>query len=71
MKATLRAEFVNLPNILTYIRVADCDASAKKAESLGAEVCVPPTDIPTIGRFAVLRDPQGVVISVIRMEDNQ
>jgi predicted enzyme related to lactoylglutathione lyase len=40
-----------------YFGVADVDASAERAQSLGAQVLVPPTDIPD-GRFAVLMDPQ-------------
>ena len=39
--------------------------SVKLAESRGATVCVPLTDIPEVGRFAVLRDPQGEGIAVI------
>lgn len=46
--------------------VADCDSSAKKAESLGAAVIMQPRDVPP-GRFAVLRDPQGAVFSVIKL----
>jgi predicted enzyme related to lactoylglutathione lyase len=49
-----------------YFAVADADATAAKAKSLGATVIVPPTDIPTIGRFAVVLDPQGVAFSVIK-----
>jgi predicted enzyme related to lactoylglutathione lyase len=49
-----------------YFAVADADATAAKAQALGATVIVPPTDIPTIGRFAVVLDPQGVAFSVIK-----
>lgn len=51
---------------LPYVRVAACDASVAKAQSLGAQVAVPPTDIPNIGRFSVLLDPLGAPIAVIR-----
>jgi predicted enzyme related to lactoylglutathione lyase len=27
---------------------------------------VPPTDIPSIGRFAVITDPQGAVFSIMQ-----
>jgi len=47
------------PLWLSYISVADCDASVAQAQKLGAKVCMPPKDIPTIGRIAVLTDPQG------------
>jgi hypothetical protein len=47
------------PLWLSYVSVADCDLSVAQAEKLGAKVCMPPKDIPTIGRIAVLTDPQG------------
>lgn len=53
------------PNWGTYVTVDDVDATAKKAEDLGAIIIVPPRDIPDVGRFCVFRDPQGAVISVI------
>lgn len=49
-----------------YLRVPDCDAAATKAAGLGAQVCVPPTDIPGVGRFAFLVDPTGVPIGIMR-----
>jgi predicted enzyme related to lactoylglutathione lyase len=48
-----------------YITVDDVDATAAKAGELGGKVLMPPTDIPQVGRFAVLMDPQGVMFSVI------
>lgn len=50
-----------------YFAVADCDASVEKAQSLGGQVLMPPTDIPGTGRFATLQDPQGGVFSVIKL----
>jgi predicted enzyme related to lactoylglutathione lyase len=52
---------------LGYCTVEDPDATAKKARELGATVAVPPTDIPDIGRFTLLVDPQGAAIAPIRM----
>lgn len=49
-----------------YFYVEDCDASAAKAKDLGGQVHVPPTDIPEVGRFAALADPQGASFSVIK-----
>ena len=49
----------------TYVTVDDVDATAGKAQELGASVIVPLTDIPEVGRFCVIRDPQGAVISII------
>jgi predicted enzyme related to lactoylglutathione lyase len=48
-----------------YVTVDDVDATAAKAEELGGKILVPPTDIPNVGRFCVLQDPQGSVISAI------
>jgi predicted enzyme related to lactoylglutathione lyase len=49
-----------------YIHVADCDATVAKAARLGAQsIMMPPTDIPNIGRFAVIMDPVGAAIAVI------
>ena len=48
-----------------YITVDDVDATARKAEELGGKVLIPPSDIPDVGRFSCLMDPQGVMFSVI------
>jgi uncharacterized protein len=48
-----------------YVTVDDVDATAKKAEGMGGTLVVPPTDIPNVGRFCVIQDPQGAVISAI------
>ncbi len=50
---------------LNYVQVANCDETTAKATSLGGKVCMPPTDIPNTGRFAMLQDPQGAALSVI------
>jgi predicted enzyme related to lactoylglutathione lyase len=50
-----------------YVQVKDCDAVAKACVALGGKVHVEPTDIPHVGRFAVLNAPDGAYFSVIRM----
>lgn len=52
---------------LLYFAVADCDESHERALSLGASVKVRPTDVPGVGRFAVIEDPQGAVFSIIHL----
>ncbi|MEP6915903.1 MAG: VOC family protein, partial [Acidobacteriota bacterium] len=47
------------PHWLAYVSVPDVDASVTQAQSLGGRTLKPATDIPTVGRFAVLADPQG------------
>ncbi|HEY3308327.1 MAG TPA: VOC family protein [Desulfuromonadaceae bacterium] len=49
---------------MVYFMVADCDASAAKAENLGAKIMKSAADIPTVGRFAVLQDAQRAVFSL-------
>lgn len=52
---------------LVYFAVTDCDASAASARELGAYVTAPPSDIPGVGRFAVLEDPQGAGFAIIKL----
>ena len=51
---------------LVYFEVSDCDVAASKASETGGTVVVPPTAIP-VGKFSVLKDPQGGVFSVIEL----
>ncbi len=56
-----------------YVTVDNVDASALKVQQLGGKLVVPPTDIPSIGRFCVIQDPQGATLSMItyvEMPDN-
>jgi uncharacterized protein len=52
------------PHWLAHITVPDVDATVKQAASLGGRTVAPATDIPHIGRYAVLADPQGAVFAV-------
>ena len=52
-----------------YVTVDDVDASAAKAEALGAKIVVPLTDIPKVGRFCVIVDSQGAALSLITYSD--
>jgi len=49
-----------------YVTVDDVDAALERAAAGGGRVCVPGTDIPNVGRFGVVADPQGAVISPFR-----
>lgn len=51
---------------LPYVQVASADQSAAKAKRLGATVVVPPTDIPNVGRFAILVDPLGGATGILQ-----
>jgi predicted enzyme related to lactoylglutathione lyase len=52
------------PHWLGYVSTPDVDATVAEATRRGASTHVPPTDIPTVGRFAVLMDPQGASFAV-------
>lgn len=52
------------PHWLGYVATQDVDATTKQATELGGKVLVPGMDIPNVGRFAVLADPQGAVFAV-------
>jgi uncharacterized protein len=49
----------------TYVTVKDVDATSRLAIELGGKVLVEPMTIPDVGRFALVQDPQGAVLSVI------
>ena len=63
----LKAEGVP-SNWLMYWVVSNCDATVDKASSLGALVTLEPITVPTVGRFAVLEDPQGATFAVLQPE---
>ena len=48
-----------------YVTVDDVDSTARRCAELGGKVLMAPTDIPQVGRFAVLQDPQGAVLNAI------
>jgi hypothetical protein len=54
------------PHWLAYVGTPDVDKTFEQAKGLGARVYVPPTDIPTVGRFAVLADPQGAMFAIFK-----
>ena len=47
--------------------VDSCDEKAAAAAALGAQLFVPPQEIPTVGKFSVIQDPQGAVFAVYQM----
>jgi predicted enzyme related to lactoylglutathione lyase len=53
-----------------YIEVADCDSAAEKLQRLGGKVHMPPTDIPNIGRFAAVADPQGASFNLFKPQQS-
>ena len=59
------------PEWLAYVTVPDVDATIARAQELGGKVMAPPRDIPTVGRFAVLADPQGAFIAPYTPQNEQ
>ena len=51
------------PHWVSYCTVPDVAAAVATAEKLGGKTHVPPTDIPGVGTFAMIEDPEGAVIS--------
>jgi predicted enzyme related to lactoylglutathione lyase len=49
-----------------YVYVEDVDATTAKASELGGSALMGPMDVPTVGRIAVIRDPQGAVFGIIK-----
>jgi len=54
------------PRWLGYIGVDNVDEAASSIVRAGGTQHIPPTDIPGVGRFAMLADPQGVGFYVMR-----
>lgn len=52
---------------LSYMSVADVDATATKAKAAGGAVLAGPVDVGSIGRAAVLRDPQGAPFGLVHL----
>jgi len=51
------------PHWISYVHVDDIDAALQRTAANGGKVCVPATEIPTVGKFSVIEDPTGGYIS--------
>jgi hypothetical protein len=59
-------EWGDLPSHwMVYFEVADCDAAAQRAVELGGANPFPPMEVPEVGRWAVVSDPQGAHFSIM------
>jgi len=52
------------PHWMAHVEVANVDATIDEARKLDGKVFHGPEDIPKVGRFAVIGDPQGASLSV-------
>lgn len=54
------------PTWLGYINVTDVDSSASSIERAGGRIHMGPTDIPNVGRIAMVADPEGAPFYVMK-----
>lgn len=59
------------PGWYGYVGVDDVDATAEKVKALGGAVHIAPMDIPGVGRFAFVADPQGMTFHIMRGDSPQ
>jgi uncharacterized protein len=64
---TITPDMGNMPTAWApYFAVEDTDETVRRAEELGARVLHPPHDL-SVGRWSMLRDPQGATFNVIAL----
>lgn len=56
------------PQWMPYVCVYDVDASSRQATSLGGKVRMGPREVPNVGCWAVISDPQGALIGMYEPE---
>ncbi len=54
------------PQWMANVTVTDVDATVTRVKELGGQIHKPAEDLPNIGRFAVIADPQGAPITVFK-----
>jgi predicted enzyme related to lactoylglutathione lyase len=54
------------PHWIAYVGTPNVDATVAQVKKLGGKVYVEPMDIPKVGRFATIADPQGAVIAAFQ-----
>jgi uncharacterized protein len=54
------------PHWMAHVQVDDVDGTVALTQRLGGKVCKAATDIPTVGRFAMIADPQGAPIAIFK-----
>ena len=56
------------PHWMPYVCVYDVDACARQVKALGGEVRGGPREVPNVGSWAVIADPQGALIGMYEPE---
>ena len=59
------------PSWIGYIWVEDVDKALPKLTAAGGAVFKPPSDIPGVGRFAVVADPDGAALHAVPRRGRQ
>ena len=59
------AEMGIKPVWLGYVNVADLTAALSKLKAAGGQVHMPPTEVPGVGSFAMVSDPQGAMFYIM------
>jgi uncharacterized protein len=54
------------PGWIGYVTVDDVDASASQAKKDGGNIHRAPDNIPGVGRFAIISDPQGATLALFK-----
>lgn len=52
---------------MAYIQISELDALVDHAEDLGGTIHIEPTEIPGIGRFAIIADPTGAPFYLLEL----
>ena len=64
----LTPEMGSAPAMWTpYLTVNEVDRQAERAVQLGGKLCLPPMDVPGVGRFCIITDPAGGTLALITL----
>jgi uncharacterized protein len=50
----------------TYFEVSNLNLTLRNVVELGGKILVPPTDIPSVGAYAMFADPVGVAVGILQ-----
>lgn len=53
-----------VPYCVVYVLVDDLAKTIAHAEKLGGKAMIPPTEVPDMGHFAWIRDPDGTIVGL-------
>jgi len=54
--------------VMLYVRVASLVAALDRVAELGGECVTPPTPLPGVGTYAHVRDPEGNLVGLLRLD---